>query len=228
MSSLFNRQPIEPKSSIDLSSITDDPNYKRPERDTTPRPQRQSYNKDALREDSLSAIDALLADSRAQSSSKSTSPRPPSRFNTDFYSKGRTTTGTYSNRDPRSSSSLIADLVNSKARSAEASRGVFSVKSLTDDLERENFGLALRLKPSLGKTVKVNKINGDLVRALTALEVKINGRGNRVKRDVLRSEFHIRKGQLKKMMRRERWRKMFKEGYLAEAARVRKMIKQGW
>ena len=76
--------------------------------------------------------------------------------------------------------------------------------------------------------MKVNKINGDLVRALTTLEVKINGRGNRVKRDVLRSEFHIRKGQLKKMMRRERWRKMFKEGYLAEAARVRKMIKQGW
>ncbi len=84
---------------------------------------------------------------------------------------------------------------------------------------------ALRLKPSLGRTVDVSG-NFDVTRAFRSLEAACSR--NNVKRDVQKQRFHVRRGQLKKHLKIERWRKLFKEGFLAECDRVRKMRKQGW
>ena len=84
---------------------------------------------------------------------------------------------------------------------------------------------ALRLKPSLGRTVDVSG-NFDVTRAFRSLEAACSR--NSVKRDLQKQRFHVRRGQLKKQLKMERWRKLFKEGFLAECDRVRKMRRQGW
>ena len=84
---------------------------------------------------------------------------------------------------------------------------------------------ALRLKPSLGRTVNVSG-NFDVTRAFRTLEAACNR--NNIKRDVHKQRFHVRRGQLKKQLKSERWRKLFKEGFLAECNRVRRMRRQGW
>ena len=84
---------------------------------------------------------------------------------------------------------------------------------------------ALRLKPSLGRTVDISG-NFDVTRAFRSLEAACSR--NSVKRDVQKQRFHVRRGQLKKQLKMERWRKLFKEGFLAECDRVRKMRRQGW
>lgn len=84
---------------------------------------------------------------------------------------------------------------------------------------------ALRLKPSLGRTVDVSG-NFDVTRAFRSLEAACSR--NSVKRDLQKQRFHVRRGQLKKQLKMERWRKLFKDGFLAECGRVRKMRRQGW
>ena len=87
----------------------------------------------------------------------------------------------------------------------------------------------LRLKPTLGRSVNVDlDRNMDLTRAFVSLEQRINGRGNSVRRDERAQRFHVRRGQLKKIKRRLNWGRLFKAGFIAECARVRKMVKQGW
>lgn len=87
----------------------------------------------------------------------------------------------------------------------------------------------LRLKPTLGKSVAiVPENNFNLTRAFQVLETKINKNGNAVKRDERDQKFYLRRGMRVKMERRERWRALFKEGFIAEVGRVRRMISQGW
>jgi small subunit ribosomal protein MRP21 len=83
----------------------------------------------------------------------------------------------------------------------------------------------LRLKPSLGRTLEVYT-GMDVTAALRKLEVTCAR--NRVRYDFERQRFHVRRGMKKKLMKMQRWRVVFKEGFLAECARVRKMRKQGW
>ena len=83
----------------------------------------------------------------------------------------------------------------------------------------------LRLKPSLGRQMEVTR-TFDLTRAFRALE-GLCAR-NSVKRDLNTQKFHVRRGQKKKNLRIDRWRKMFMDGFLAECATVRRMRKQGW
>lgn len=86
-------------------------------------------------------------------------------------------------------------------------------------------GASLRLSPSLGKSIEVTG-GVDLTRAFQKMEA-ICGR-NRVRSDLMRQRFHVRRGQDKKNRRIERWRKLFKEGFIAECSRVRRMRRQGW
>ena len=51
---------------------------------------------------------------------------------------------------------------------------------------------------------------------------------NKVKQDERAQKFHVRKGQLNKIMRRRRWRVTFLAGFLKECERVRRMRRQGW
>jgi small subunit ribosomal protein MRP21 len=81
----------------------------------------------------------------------------------------------------------------------------------------------LRLKPSLGRTVQVY---GDPAKAFRMLERRCTD--NSVKRDEVKQKFHIRKGQQRKNDKMRRWRVTFKEGFIAECDRIRRMKKQGW
>jgi hypothetical protein len=86
-------------------------------------------------------------------------------------------------------------------------------------------GPTLRLTSSLGKSVEIGGAF-DLTRAFQRMEMICSR--NSVRRDVARQRFHVRRGQLKKQLRMERWRRLFKEGFIAECSRVRRMRRQGW
>jgi len=81
----------------------------------------------------------------------------------------------------------------------------------------------LRLKPSLGRTVRVVS---DVSRAFRMLEKKCSD--NSVRMDETAQRFHVRRGQRKKLLRMKRWRALFKEGFIAECDKIRRMRKQGW
>lgn len=131
-------------------------------------------------------------------------------------------------RAPGSTPSAPA-LANSVLGLVNGLRDPQDQKYLDEQRDKERAREQLRLHPSLGKTVEVNDASGfNVTRAFITLEAKINGRGNSVRKDEKNQKFHIRRGQRKKLERSERWRVVFKEGFLAECARVRKMIRQGW
>jgi small subunit ribosomal protein MRP21 len=97
----------------------------------------------------------------------------------------------------------------------------------TDIAANHAASVRLRLKPTLGRTVPVNlNRNIDLTRAFRLLEFK--NQQNKVKQDERAQKFHVRKGQLQKIMRRRRWRVTFLAGFLKECERVRRMRRQGW
>ena len=97
----------------------------------------------------------------------------------------------------------------------------------TDLAANHAASVRLRLKPTLGRTVPVNlNRNVDLTRAFRMLEFK--NQQNKVKQDERAQKFHVRKGQLNKIMRRRRWRVTFLAGFLKECERVRRMRRQGW
>ncbi|KAI5309577.1 hypothetical protein KEM55_002914 [Ascosphaera atra] len=84
---------------------------------------------------------------------------------------------------------------------------------------------ALRLNPSLGRTVSVNS-RVDAVRALRLLETKCAR--NRVRIDQRDQKFHVRRGQAKKEARMRRWRKLFKASFKHTLSRCAKLRAQGW
>jgi len=109
----------------------------------------------------------------------------------------------------------------------DRARSPADVGALSADLKVPE--ITLRLKPTLGRTVDLNEgTNTDLTRAFVFLESKINSRGNSVRKDERDQKFHVRRGQKKKIKKRERWRALFRQGFLGECERVRKMIRQGW
>lgn len=85
----------------------------------------------------------------------------------------------------------------------------------------------LRLKPMLGRTLAVEAAVGlDLQASFRALEVRCAY--NKVRVDSINQRTYVRKGQAKKILKRKRWRVVFKEGFMREVGRVRRMKGQGW
>jgi hypothetical protein len=113
---------------------------------------------------------------------------------------------------------------NMNARLA-ASDGAYINAAYASKGMSSNSTASLRLKPSLGRTLEVYT-GTDVTSALRKLEVTCAR--NRIRHDFERQRFHVRRGMKKKLMKMQRWRVVFKEGFLAECARVRKMRKQGW
>lgn len=117
------------------------------------------------------------------------------------------------------------DTSNSIQRQLAASDGAY----ISNMYARQGFSQTsfppLRLKPSLGRTIEVTGY-ADVTRALRMLESLCAK--NKVKIDLREQRFHIRRGQKKKLLRMRRWRTLFKEGFLKECERVRRMRKQGW
>ncbi|KIV89645.1 hypothetical protein PV10_07030 [Exophiala mesophila] len=101
-------------------------------------------------------------------------------------------------------------------------------QSLLRDLSRSGpstlSSTMLRLRPSLGRTIRV--IGQDLGSALTRLERRCAE--NSIKKDARAQLFHVRKGAKRKLLKTQRSRALFKEGFIAECARIRRMRKQGW
>ena len=211
---------------IDLSPIMKhDPSYEPPPK-REPSPQLSS---DATRKQTLSALDQLIIDARAKRAAAGQhSPTTKLMYNTDIYSRSSRTPAATSG-SPFDVKDLVGKLRNSppSGRSADTT----AVSQLTSDYSGASstraFEDSLRLTPTLGKSISINP-TFDLTRAFLALETKVNKNGNRVKLDERNQKFHVRKGQAKKIKRRERWRELFKQGYLAEVGRVRRMIRQGW
>jgi small subunit ribosomal protein MRP21 len=79
----------------------------------------------------------------------------------------------------------------------------------------------------LGRTLPVEPGNGlDLQSAFRMLEIRCSQ--NNVKKDSFSQATHVRKGQLRKSLKSQRWRALFLEGFLRELGRVRRMKRQGW
>lgn len=96
----------------------------------------------------------------------------------------------------------------------------------TDDYKDHE--LTLRLKPALGRTVNLLNLPGgkDLTRAFRQLEMRCQA--NSIRQEEREQRTHVRRGQRRKIERMRRWRILFKEGFIAECARIRRMKKQGW
>ncbi|PGH16725.1 hypothetical protein AJ79_01598 [Helicocarpus griseus UAMH5409] len=85
----------------------------------------------------------------------------------------------------------------------------------------------LRLGPELGRTIAVDtKAGVSVATAFQMMESRV--RKNRVKNMLMNQRFHVRRGQRKKQLRRERWQKLFKFSFQHTVARCEKLRKQGW
>jgi len=85
----------------------------------------------------------------------------------------------------------------------------------------------LKLGPSLGRTVDVDPASGvHLNEALRRLQSRLAS--NNVKIDTIIQKEHVRKGLMRKVLRRRRWRKLFKFSFQHTLAKVERMRKQGW
>lgn len=122
-------------------------------------------------------------------------------------------------RGQKSQSRLLAGLNESIARHA------LDQDAMARELAMAGTSsIALRLKPSLGRTV--DGVYGEPARAFRALERKCSE--NKVKSDSMAQKRHVRRGQRRKDMRMLRWRRLFREGFIAECGKIRRMRKQGW
>lgn len=85
----------------------------------------------------------------------------------------------------------------------------------------------LRLTPMLGRTLPVEPGSGlDLQSAFRLLEMRCMQ--NKVRTDHYTQRVHVRRGQRRKELRSKRWRALFKEGFLRDVGRIRRMKGQGW
>lgn len=85
----------------------------------------------------------------------------------------------------------------------------------------------LKLGPSLGRQVHVEPDRGfDLASALRAMNGACSQ--NRIPQQQRRQKFHIRRGQLRKNLKMERWRKLFKFSFDHTVSKIQRMRAQGW
>lgn len=134
-------------------------------------------------------------------------------------------------------SSTLADLKLPRRRSAErpspfptnAVYGAISSSPPTSMVrpDRQDPPTTLRLSPSLGRSVPVDSARSlDLTKAFKKLEI-LAGK-NRVRADETRQRFHVRRGQVRKTLKVQRWRKVFRQGFEQAVRRVKIMKSQGW
>jgi len=128
---------------------------------------------------------------------------------------------------PRTDIYSAIDAVHRKSREASVTNNLYNELIDADIQSRraELDSIALRLKPTLGRSIEIGGL-GDLTRAFRMLERKCMD--NNVKRDEISQRTHVRRGQRRKNDRMRRWRMLFREGFIAECDRIRRMRKQGW
>ncbi|KAL4889378.1 hypothetical protein BDV59DRAFT_186748 [Aspergillus ambiguus] len=97
----------------------------------------------------------------------------------------------------------------------------------TDNYRPAMRRVELKLGPSLGRQVHVEPEKGtDLAAALRTLQITCNA--NRVKQQANQQRFHVRRGQMRKDLRMQRWRKLFKFSFDKTVNKIQRMRAQGW
>jgi hypothetical protein len=85
----------------------------------------------------------------------------------------------------------------------------------------------MKLGPKLGRQIMVQNDRGmDCASAIRTLEVSC--RSNNLRRQEANQRFHVRRGQARKNLRIQRWRKLFKVSFLATVKKIDRMRDQGW
>lgn len=97
----------------------------------------------------------------------------------------------------------------------------------TDNYRQPVRRVELKLGPSLGRQVHVEPEKGyDLEASLRTLNAACFQ--NKILQTQRRQKFHVRRGQMRKNMRMERWRKLFKFSFVNTVTKIQKMRSQGW
>ncbi|KAK4182747.1 hypothetical protein QBC35DRAFT_143496 [Podospora australis] len=174
-----------------------------------------SQSQQSTQKSNLSALTSRLAGS-------SLPPRPAPLTKNPFL-----------DRTPKTSSTTpFSSNIESLLKDDIAASTVSGSNSLTnwaiDDFTSKNYARqqTLRLRPSTGRTVDVNKWTDDPARALNILNMMCQRNG--LRRDVQLQRFHERPALKRKRQWRERWRVRFKLGFKATIDRVNELRKQGW
>lgn len=93
------------------------------------------------------------------------------------------------------------------------------------NLSATTAGPELNLGPRLGRSIPVRG-RDSLKEAVSNLGKRVAN--NRVRQDVSAQRFHVRRGQLKKDLKSQRWRRLFKKSFQATVDRCEKLRRQGW
>ncbi|PKX98793.1 mitochondrial 37S ribosomal protein bS21m [Aspergillus novofumigatus IBT 16806] len=97
----------------------------------------------------------------------------------------------------------------------------------TDSYKQPLRRVELKLGPTLGRQVHVEPEKGvDLTTALRVLQGNIAT--NKVRAQWHAQKFHVRRGQMRKNLRMERWRKLFKFSFKETVNKIQRMRAQGW
>jgi hypothetical protein len=85
----------------------------------------------------------------------------------------------------------------------------------------------LKLGPTLGRQVHVEPERGiDLAAAIRKLQMTINS--DKIKVQSFDQKYHMRKGMRRKLLRRMRWRKLFRFSFQETVKKIQRMQAQGW
>lgn len=133
----------------------------------------------------------------------------------------------------RSDYDEILDTLNLGGHKQSTSRDASSLSRAvgqsagTDNYRPIGRRVELKLGPSLGRQVHVEPEKGvDFASAMRYLHSAVQQ--NRVAQDQRKQRFHVRRGQLRKNLRMERWRKLFKFSFGETVSKIQRMRAQGW
>ncbi|RMD41423.1 hypothetical protein DV735_g3716, partial [Chaetothyriales sp. CBS 134920] len=211
-------QSLRTEAIVNIAQDLDAVFGKRPSNDAAQsRESRENVNKwAALLQNPLSGINADLS---AGGAASARSPLAGASLN-DYLNR-RTAA------ERRDSLDLNARLTAAEANANAQFRANYPSLNTNLTLTGQARDSGLRLKPSLGRTVEASAgQGGDLTRIFRSLEALC--KRNHVAYDFNKQRFHVRRGQRRKDVRSQRWRKQFSAGFLEECKRIRRMRAQGW
>jgi small subunit ribosomal protein MRP21 len=87
--------------------------------------------------------------------------------------------------------------------------------------------IAMKLGTKLGRQILVQNEKGiDCAGAIRSLQIQCNVNG--VRRQANLQKFHVRRGQMRKDLKSQRWRRLFKFSFEETVKKIQRMRDQGW
>lgn len=221
----------------------DEPDSPAPDKKSPPptRPDVSNMFRDVTRRDSAQGIDPSARSASPYARRKDTSSRINAKLDELFPGTKSTTGSSASDVANAFAGSRMQDRRGSLRAGGIASNMLMPNQDSSSSYARQvaqsvladSTGWATRNKrtvrsrPSIGRTIEVEPATGiDFGRAVKTMEVLLAR--NKVRQDTYNQKFHERGGMKRKRLKSERWRRYFKEGFLATISRVKKMRRQGW